>query len=1805
VHVVDTGTTNANPPENQTSSTATIKVYSALGTPTVTPTSAIISADQNVVLTATATGGTGSYSYTWYDNGTAIKDCTALTTATCTIPKGTYVGSASGTTHDITVTVTDAGTSSWAVSPETESSAATKMTVYTALGVPTIDHTASVISADQAITLTATASGGTGTDSYTWYDNGTAIKDCTALTTNTCTIPKGTYTGSASGTTHSITVKVTDIGTTNANPPENQTSSAATLTVYSVLGTPTITNESSIISQDQPLTLVATASGGTGTYTYTFHDGETVISGCTFTSTTSTTEDCTFNAGTLSVGTHDITVTVIDAGTSSYATPTERETSSRATVDVTASLNKPTVTPTTATIDQGQNIFVNATATGGTGFYSYNWNINGNNVGTDSNALLFQGNSSMASGSPESVGVTVNDIGTLGGSGSSTFTLTENDNDFLWTAAKEFYAPAAPFGTWSATPSGCYDQPVPGTGICSNSPDGYANLGGSQDFGTFTVVGNTMVSTSFVGNTPATFVYTSGQWVMQPNVAQFASNGLPMVQYAKANLNFGANVPTEGNFINGTFVQWVYVNLPSSDSAMVLQQYPDAVYDSNVNGWLVGFGIYLMESKCYPSSCPIPSSYFNTPFPSSGSSLTLEPNPMSANTAISLTAGSHTSTVQISASPSNAGMIKPLETESSTLSTITVDAPVSVVLNLSTATISADQGITFKATASGGTGDYGYLWYNGANVITSCTGSSTCAIPKDSLTGSSSGTNYDISVVANDLGTSSMAFPEANATSVATMTVYPALSTPTISPSTVTISADQSELLTAKVSGGTGTYTYTWYDNGKQISSCTSTSVTSTTATCDFQPNAATATQTTNTITVKVIDAGTTKYAYPTENTSSTATVTVNPTLTIQQLPSPVSFDQGQTYTFNAVVNAGTGTSPYTYTWTVPKGLTVSSGCSTTDASCAVTGTDAGKGYILYLVVSDSSAGNPAEVAQSSVTVNVNPPLAVKPITAGRSTIDQGQISVLTAAVSGGTSPYTYNWFEQQGGVTTWNNIPGAAGSQYIFNTNAATALGTWEFNALVTDNSIMPESVNDSTLLGGGEGVSVYPMLTASVSPSEPSVSPGTGNDITLTSAISGGTNSANYACQWYEELPGTAAFVSIPSASNCNTYVFQTSSNTAKGDWQFYVQVTDSGTSLPNVVDSSSAVVTVGSYGATLSGTSPKIDSGQSDTLTATVSGGTAPYTYTWTGTGTSACDTTTSNTVVTCTVSPTTKVSPVTDSYGVTIADSAKQSATAQFDVLVNTAPSITITPMYNSRDSGQIETYNVLVTGGTGPFQISLYNVTNSISTGSELYLAAPGDSGVISIIAPSVSGTTDYTYDATAVDTGTAPQYTFNSVANTISVYPALNSNVTMDPQHIYVGQNSLLTATIAGGKGPYNFTFTVTNSSGDVVFNQTSYNVVATNSANTMVPTPNSVLFTAGTNSIGADAVSVYVVDANNANETIHMTPKSLPSTLYVYSSTPVVTLTPSTPTPSAGKSVTYTVGITGGSGEFEVQPYNVTSGKAIGSAFTYTSTADTFHVVANKTTANTFNVVVTDSITGYVATASNTLSIGSSSSSGSGNTGGSVGSSGGGGGGGGGGSAPGGGGGAGGGGGSSKPTVLPYNATTVHGWKVLNFTQDDSESVMINGHMFDITLNSISPTLVDITVNGYSYTLNVNQPSQLNGMSNYSVELTSISYLPIQHSVMVEIYGPNLLTKTNSTTTTGGKPASNSTKTTVKTTATTTVATTTVPAQNKPTTKPTTTVSAPPASTEELGAGIVVVILLIIAGMYFYMKNGSKKGRR
>jgi len=110
---------------------------------------------------------------------------------------------------------------------------------------------------------------------------------------------------------------------------------------------------------------------------------------------------------------------------------------------------------------------------------------------------------------------------------------------------------------------------------------------------------------------------------------------------------------------------------------------------------------------------------------------------------------------------------------------------------------------------------------------------------------------------------------------------------------------------------------------------------------------------------------------------------------------------------------------------------------------------------------------------------------------------------------------------------------------------------------------------------------------------------------------------------------------------------------------------------------------------------------------------------------------------------------------------------------------------------------------------------------------------------------------------------------------------------------------------------------------------------------------------------------------------------------------------------------------------------------------------------------------------------------------------------------------------GTGGGGGSSKPTVSSYSTSSAHGWEIVNFTQDNSENVDINGRLFGITLNSISPRSADVTVNGETYALDVGTPVSIG--SGYSLNLSNVYYLPIIDTVTLEIYANVSLTSSAS----------------------------------------------------------------------------------
>ncbi|MCL5101746.1 MAG: hypothetical protein M1544_00085 [Candidatus Marsarchaeota archaeon] len=230
---------------------------------------------------------------------------------------------------------------------------------------------------------------------------------------------------------------------------------------------------------------------------------------------------------------------------------------------------------------------------------------------------------------------------------SAPFALHTTDNDFLWTSVNTYYAPASPFGTWSATPEGCYAS-VPGTGICASplGTNGYANLGISEDFGILSMNGSMLQNSTYHYKFK---LQSNGLWVMTPSVTPYSlGNGLMMLFYQRGELNFGGMSPNQNDFVNGTYVNWEVVKAPKSKASEVLAMFPDASYQPSVSGWIVGMEVTFMENQCYPSSCPIPSSYFGMAFPANtANQLNMAPEPQGQPVTITYTANGISSSVEL------------------------------------------------------------------------------------------------------------------------------------------------------------------------------------------------------------------------------------------------------------------------------------------------------------------------------------------------------------------------------------------------------------------------------------------------------------------------------------------------------------------------------------------------------------------------------------------------------------------------------------------------------------------------------------------------------------------------------------------------------------------------------------------------------------------------------------------------------------------------------------------------------------------------------------------------------------------------------------------------------------------------------------------------------------------------------------------------------------------------------------------------------------------------------------------------------
>lgn len=481
--------------------------------------------------------------------------------------------------------------------------------------------------------------------------------------------------------------------------------------------------------------------------------------------------------------------------------------------------------------------------------------------------------------------------------------------------------------------------------------------------------------------------------------------------------------------------------------------------------------------------------------------------------------------------------------------------------------------------------------------------------------------------------------------------------------------------------------------------------------------------------------------------------------------PANPTVDNGQSITLTAIPSGGSGTYT-TYSWYQGSctGKPVQSGASASYATGALSATTN-----FCVQVTDSE--NEMATATTTVTVSSSS-LTANPIMPSSPSIDPGQSITLQANPSGGTTPYSYQWYT---GASCTAPIAGATGSTYL-----ASPSSTTTYYYMVTDPSM-------GTACSAGDTVTVNTSMTPPIiSAPYPGMDSGQSETISTTASFSGG--SSPYTCQWLQEAPGAGSFSNLGGSFGCTagaTPSVSTGTLTTTGVWSFELKVTDS---VLTSVTSSPATVTVNPtlLVPTPTPSSQNVDQGQTATVrdSAPVMG-TPAYTYQWleeapgSTSYTPATDCSAPTTTLTCTF--VTSGVTGTTTTGTTSTVMTNAGATYTANAFVGALLTYTSGP---AADETEVITSNTATTITTAAFSPA------PTPTGGDTYEVT-------------LSGT--YNFELQATDSSVTPE-TATSAPVTVSVNPVLVAAViSASPTSISPESSSTLTTTtpFTGGISTY------------------------------------------------------------------------------------------------------------------------------------------------------------------------------------------------------------------------------------------------------------------------------------------------------------------------------------------------------------------------------------------------------------------
>lgn len=885
-------------------------------------------------------------------------------------------------------------------------------------------------------------------------------------------------------------------------------------------------NSGSSISGDTygslPAGISLSNTGYQWTYSTTPEGARSNISGATSATFTPNTSSAPFNvAGTYYVYRNAVLSSSNNVSPNPYVATHE---SNAAIITINAaSPASVSISATASTICAGTSVTFTATPTNGGSAPSYQWKVNGSNVGSNSpsysSSSLTNGNTvtcvmtssaTCASGSPAT---------------SNTITMTVNPNlpVSVSIAASSNPVCASTIVTFTATPvngggSPTYAWKVNGNSVGSNSAT-YSTAGlSNNDVVTCILTSNA----SCISGNPATSnavtmsvtptvtasvtISASSTSICSGSSVTFTAtptNGgsAPSYQWKLDGVNVGTNSATYTNsaLANGNVVSCVMTSNASCVSG--------SPATSN--------SITMSVSPTLPVSVSIAAS--SNPV-CAGNAVVFTATPVNGGSSPSFqwklngsNVGSNSSTYTLSAPvnndvitcvlTSNAGCTSgsPATSNAVTL-TVNPNLPVSVSIAASSNPVCSGTSVTFTATPVNGGATPSYQWkLNGSNVGTN----------SPSYTTSGLANNDAVSCIL----TSNAVCPAGNpATSnVVTMTVNPLLNVSvSIVASSNPVCSGSSVTFTATPVNGGSTPVYQWKKNGVNVGSGTTTYTTSSLSNNDI-------------ITCVLTSNATCAAGSPATSNAITMTVSPNLPVSISISATSETICQGTEVTFTASPTNG-GATP-TYQWKL-NGVNVGSN-NTTYTNSGLTDAD-----VISCILTSSatcSSGNPA--TSNSITMSVSPlnPVSVIVSSDPGNTICASQSVTFTASPTNGGLAPQYQWRKNGSSV----------GSDQ--NTYTDAALTDGDIITCVLTSSLSCTSGNPATSNQVAMTVTGMPSAPTSSSVSPASYNSDYAGTIDLIADGGGGTGAT---LTWYTgacgsgTAIGTGSPLTIAAPSQTTTY-------------------------------------------------------------------------------------------------------------------------------------------------------------------------------------------------------------------------------------------------------------------------------------------------------------------------------------------------------------------------------------------------------------------------------------------------------------------------------------------------------------------------------------------------------------------------------------------------------------------------------------------------------------------------------------------